>query len=174
MRKLTVLAAAFAVMTTASLASAAKVRTKRVMPKLLAYDKTKFVSVKHAAHYQPPPPAPGSGSQLTPVPAGPQGDVVPHGAMPLYHNVKVEDPDHIHPCAVPKVVRIVDPCWKPDRCGCCAPAAPRCVYVKICVPPCACERVKVSKNGRKVKYDYGDYSVELKSKDGCIEVDYDD
>lgn len=71
------------------------------------------------------------------------------------------------------IVSIVDPCWKPSKCGCCRPA-PRCVQVKICVPPCGCPCVKVSKDGRRVKYDYGKYSVELKSKNGKVTVDYDD
>lgn len=119
-----------------------------------------------------PPPAPGVGGG-TPVPApepvgGPVG-----GGCALFHCVEYKDLDNIHPCAVPKIVSIVDPCWKPSKCGCCRPA-PRCVQVKICVPPCGCPRVKVSKDGRKVKYDYGKYEVELEAKDGRVEVDYDD
>ena len=167
MRKLSVLAAAIAVVGLTSTTFAAKRTSNRVEPQLLDFDKTKFVS--HVSYVQPPP-APGSGN-LTPVPAGPVGH---GGAMVLYHNVKVKDHKDIHPCAVPKVVKIIDPCWKPQRCGCCAPARPRCVYVKICVPPCGCERVKVSKDGRKVKYDYGKYEIEVESKNGVIEVDYDD
>lgn len=175
MRKLSVLAAAIAVAGLASTTFAAKRTTMKVKPVLMDFDKTKFVT--HVSHVQPPPPpAPGSGT-IQPIPSGPAvgGPVVGHpGAMVLYHGVKVKDRKNIHPCAVPKVVKIIDPCWKPQHCGCCAPARPRCVYVKICVPPCACERVKVSRDGRKVKYDYGEYQVELESKDGVVEVDYDD
>jgi hypothetical protein len=46
--------------------------------------------------------------------------------------------------------------------------------VKICVPPCGCAKVKVSREGRRVKYDYGKYSVEVTSKNGKVYVDYDD
>ena len=127
-----------------------------------------------AVSYQAPP-APGGGAP----PSVPAPSV---GAPKLFHCVKVKDRDNIHPCAVPKMVKIVDPCWKPckRKCGCnscckpcCPPPAP-CVYVKICVPPCGCERVKCSKKGRKVVFDYGKYQVEVESKDGYVEVDYDD
>ena len=91
----------------------------------------------------------------------------------LFHCVKVEDRHNIHPCAVPKIISIVDPCSCDDPCSCCGP---KCVSVKICVPPCGCPEVKVSRNGRKVKYDYGKYSIEIKSskRKGRIEIDYDD
>ena len=44
----------------------------------------------------------------------------------------------------------------------------------ICVPPCGCETVKVSKDGRKVTYDYGKYSIDIRVKKDHIEVDYQD
>lgn len=91
----------------------------------------------------------------------------------LFQCVKIEDRDNIHPCAVVKIVSIVDPCWKPDPCACKCQKAP-CVLVKICVPPCGCPKVKVSRKGRKVEYDYGDYEVEITSKNGVIKVNYDD
>ncbi|GAB4153146.1 MAG: hypothetical protein Tsb009_29420 [Planctomycetaceae bacterium] len=116
-----------------------------------------------------PPPAPGVGGTSVHAPA-PAGHAQHAGLFPC---VEVEDCDHIAPCAVPKIVCIVDPCWKPSKCGCCAPQKPRCVQVKICVPPCGCPRVKVSKDGRKVKYDYGKYEVELESKNGKVYIDYD-
>jgi hypothetical protein len=115
-----------------------------------------------------PPPAPGAG--------GKQAAAKPDEAKPkggLFKCVVVKDWDHIAPCAVSKIVCIVDPCWKPSKCGCCAPKKPRCVQVKICVPKCGCPKVKVSKDGRKVSYDYGKYEVELKSKNGKIYIDYD-
>ena len=55
----------------------------------------------------------------------------------------------------------------------CTACGPQCVYVEICVPP-GCPEIKVSRGGRKVKYDYGDYKVEIESKDGVVFVDYDD
>src|SRR5690606_13240285 len=119
-------------------------------------------------------------------PAYPIGPGASLDGFPLYHRVEYEDLDHIHPCAVPTVVRVLDPCSVKDdgcclfghrrhhdACNACQSCGPQCVYVKICVPP-GCPKVKVSRNGRKVKYDYGDYKVEVETKDGYIEVDYDD
>jgi len=113
---------------------------------------------------------------LPPIPEGGEGTGSNvDGELPaiepisLYHCVKYEDLDNIHPCAVRTVVAVQDPCYDPR--SCCAPA---CVYVEICVPPCKCRRVKVSRRGSKVEYDYGEYEVEIKSKRGVVYVDYDD
>lgn len=75
----------------------------------------------------------------------------------------------IHPCAVKKVVSIIDPCFDPRSC-----CKPKCVKVTICVPPCGCAKVRVSRNGRRVKYDYGKYEIKITSRNGKITVDYDD
>lgn len=80
---------------------------------------------------------------------------------------------NIAPCAVPQTVCIsfceaeVDACCK-KTCHL------EKVDVSICVPPCLCtETVTVSREGRKVVYDYGRYEVVLKARrDGIIEVDY--
>ena len=108
-------------------------------------------------------------------PAGPMGPAAfsagPHpgfGGYPLFSRVEVEDRHHIHPCAVPTIVQVLDPCA--DACDSCGP---RCVYVEICVPP-GCPEIKVRRHGRKVKYDYGDYKVVVTSRDGYVKVDYDD
>ncbi|MCH8830486.1 MAG: hypothetical protein IID45_12995 [Planctomycetes bacterium] len=129
-----------------------------------------FVVANAAENIYAPPPAPGVGGKIQPMPAGKTGG----GKGALFPCVVYEDLDNVHPCAVSKIVCIVDPCWKPDPCSCCKPQKPRCVQVKICVPPCCRPRVKVSKDGRKVTYDYGKYEVELKSKKGKVYVDYDD
>ena len=103
-----------------------------------------------------------SAGPIYPVGPGPEG-------MPLYHRVKYEDLDNVHPCGVPTLVQVLDPCENPcDSCG------PRCVYVKICVPPNECPRVKVSHGGRKVKYKFDEYDVEIESEDGYVSVNYDD
>lgn len=81
----------------------------------------------------------------------------------LYCNVRYKDQRNIAPCAVPTIVQVPDPC---DPCCC--------VSVQICVPPCECPCVKVSKCGRKVSYDYGKYQVEITSARGRVTVDYDD
>lgn len=102
--------------------------------------------------------------------------------FPLFARVEVEDRDHIHPCAVPTVVQVLDPCSVERRHGLfhryrvaadCDACGPQCVYVEICAPP-GCPKVKVSRDGRKVTYDYGDYKVQVESKDGYVVVDYDD
>jgi hypothetical protein len=102
---------------------------------------------------------------MTPVP-----DAVGAGVQ-LFHCVKYKDCDEMAPCAVPKIISVKDPCACCDPCNCCAP---KCVYIKICVPPCACEEVKCRKNGTRIEYDYGKYSVDVRVKDGYIEVDYQD
>ena len=96
-----------------------------------------------------------------------------HKTAGLFHCVRYEDLRNIHPCAVTKIVSIKDPCWKPDPCSCECQVAP-CVLVKICVPPCGCPKVRVTRNGSKVKFDYGKYEVEISSKNGIVKVDYDD
>lgn len=107
----------------------------------------------------------------------------------LYDCVKYEDLDHIAPCSEVKIVKVLDPCWRPDPCACCQ--KPRCVYVKICVPKqnhcssccgpqaCGCghsrgPKVCCKKNGAYTKYDYGKYRVEIRVKKGWVVVDYDD
>lgn len=115
--------------------------------------------------------------------------------VPLYHCVKYEDLHNIHPCAVTKVIAVLDPCEADckksscflfgsrkshDHCGCGQQSCNSCncgrkyVYIQICVPPCECVKVKTSRDERKVKYDYGKYEVEIKSKNGVVYVDYDD
>lgn len=126
-----------------------------------------------------PPPAPAAdGAVPTPEPAGgPVASAAPvasYGGGCCCPNVRYSDLKNIAPCAVPKMIWIVDPCWKPAKCGCCRPAKPPCIQVKICVPPCGCPCIKVSKDGRKIKYDYGKYEVEITSKNGRVRVDYDD
>lgn len=135
-------------------------------------------------------PAPQPQAQPLPLPyesapaPAPYGQPVPHGyGVPSYpaphahaphytsfHSPRVciEDPDHIHPCAVPRTIMVPNPCR--DTCchGC------ESVPVTICVPPCACEDYKCKKNGCYQKFDYGKYEVEVRVKKGYVEVDYDD
>ncbi len=108
-----------------------------------------------ADHHQPvPAPVPDAGA-----------------AVELFHCVKYKDLDEMSPCAVPKIVSVKDPCACCDPCGCCGP---KCVYIQICVPPCGCEEVTCRKDGDRVRYDYGKYAVDIRVKDGYIEVDYQD
>ncbi len=111
--------------------------------------------------------SPSFAGEPVPVPV-PEGEV---GTVELYHCVKVKDPDHMHPCAVPKIVMVKDPCACDDPCSCCTP---KCVAVQICIPPCFCEEeVKCKKDGEKVTYDYGKYRVQITSRKGVVTIDYD-
>ncbi len=102
--------------------------------------------------------------------AAPAPEAAPVEGHPitLFCNVKYKDLDEMAPCASPKIIAVKDPCACYD--GCCAPP---CVYIKICVP-CGCEVVTCSKNGDRIRYDYGKYAVDIRVKKGYIEVDYQD
>ena len=125
-----------------------------------------------------------SAVDLTPVPAAPGTVFGPATEMsasavyldeapePLFCNVKYVDRKEMHPCAVPKIIRVNDPCACKNPCSCCC--EPQCVYIQICVPPCGCETVKCRKQGDRVRYDYGKYKVDVRVKKGFIVVDYQD
>lgn len=120
----------------------------------------------YAIQGAPVPVYPPGGDPL----AGPGYPVGPSfEGFPLYHRVEYEDLDNAHPCGVPTIVQVLDPCENP-----CAACGPRCVFVKICVPPNQQPRVKVEDRGRKIKYKFGEYEVEIESEDGVVSVDYDD
>ncbi len=122
----------------------------------------RFVTLQNEAV----PPAPPEEGSNAPAPKA-------YPTARLFHCVRYEDLRNIHPCAVTKIVSIKDPCWKPDPCSCKCQVAP-CVLVKICVPPCGCPKVRVTRHGSKVKFDYGKYEVEITSRNGVVKVDYDD
>jgi len=96
------------------------------------------------------------------------GDVYEYQEVELFNRVKYKDHDEMAPCAVTKVVQVNAP--RRSR-GC---HGPNCVFVEICIPGGACEKVKVSKGGDRVRYDYGDYKVDVRVKKGHVEVDYQD
>ncbi|QDT37279.1 hypothetical protein [Stratiformator vulcanicus] len=114
------------------------------------------------------PPAPGGGAYIphyAPQPIQPIG---------LYGKVKYKDFDNIHPCGVKQIVAVLDPCQPPpDPCADC-PQQPAIVFVEVCIPPGPCPDLKVTKNGRKIELDYGEYEVEIRTKRDYVEVDYDD
>ena len=135
-------------------------------------------AVRTTAFLQPAPalvpPPETSAAPATPVPEA-EGHALPSAEpIALYHRVKYEDLDNIHPCAVKMIVQVKDPCPPPrDPCSCCKPA-PRYVFVEICVPPCDYKKIEISRHGSKVEYDYGKYEVEITSKRGVVYVNYDD
>ena len=147
-----------------------------------------------AAELSPLFPTPAVGQAIV----GFEGGEAPKAEpVKLFECVKVRDCDHKAPCGETKIVKVLDPCWKPDPCACCQ--KPSCVYVAVCVPkeeccpkpccapkpsccaPAPCQQ-KCCKphgkticrdGGRYVKLDYGKYRVEIRVKDGYVEVDYD-
>jgi hypothetical protein len=125
----------------------------------------------------PTPVDPPTGLQPVPDPVYSPG-IIPPSPVPglqtieLYSRVKYEDLDNIHPFAVKKIVAVKDPCFKDQICETCTPP---CVYIMICVPPGDRFKFDVKrKDHSKVEYDYGDYEVEITSKNGVVYVDYDD
>lgn len=128
------------------------------------------VSIAFVASSQAQPPAPVPESQI-PAPTlqnrqGTSGEV-----MELYQRVEVEDVDNIHPCAVPKIIVVPDPCARPKSCERCSPPS---VAIKVYVPPYACKDLEIKDYGREHKYDYGKYEVKVKVKGQYVKVDYDD
>ena len=127
--------------------------------------------------------APAHATDLTPIPAQPGavfgpsvGGHIVDGAVyvdaapePLFTRVKYVDQREMHPCAVPKLIRVNDPCACKNPCSCCGP---KCVYIQICVPPCGCEDVRCRRQGDRLRYDYGKYAVDVRIKKGYIVVDY--
>lgn len=81
----------------------------------------------------------------------------------LYENVRVRDTKNIAPCAVPKIVQVKDPCDE-----CCK------IYVEICVPPCGCETVKCYRHGDRIRFIYGEYSVDVTTRRHDVVVNYND
>ncbi len=86
----------------------------------------------------------------------------------LFTRVKYKDLDEMAPCAVTKIITVKDPCGDDGCCG------PQCVCIQICVPACACEEVSSRRDGDRIRYDYGEFAVDVRIKRGYIEVDYQD
>jgi hypothetical protein len=116
-------------------------------------------------------PALSAPAAATPVP-GSQPVVAQGNVITLYPNVRYKDECRMAPCAVPQIVFVKDPCLSGPRNRCCEP---RCVAVQICVPPCSTcpPKVVCRRGGEYVRYDFGKYAVEIRSRRGCVIVDYD-
>jgi len=142
----------------------------------------------------PPAPAPGSAVlgtpyQPTPILSAPsfrQPNVIPPVQMvhathqigeiidcpvPLATCIRIKDPDHIAPDAIPTVVAVRDPNLCRHKCDCCVE---RVVYIEVCLPPCPPRKLRISPDGTYVCMNYGKYQVELTSRKGLITIDYDD
>jgi hypothetical protein len=165
MKKLLCMSLAVASLACATVTFAAGPRTRTVGllggPALLG---APAVAGSYEPQSVPPAPGPALTPEAMPMP-------VPAGGCELFECVKYRDCRKIAPCAVPMIVSVKDPCACCDPCNCCA--APKCVNVEICVPPCSCAEICVTRNGNKVRYCFGKYAVEITSRKGVIIVDYD-
>ena len=116
----------------------------------------------------------GTAQPLAPMPEPATGaPVMAAGHVELFRCVKYVDTREMAPCAKPMIVEVRDPCWRPDPCNPCC--KPKCVAVQICVPDQCCPpTIKCSHDGKKVRYDFGKYAVDIRTKKDYIEVDYQD
>jgi hypothetical protein len=143
------------------------------LPTAMAFGKPLVVRPVQGPALEPIPETQAAG----PMPAvGAQPIPATAAVVPLYHNVRYKDRKNIAPCAVPQIVMVKDPC--PPACDPCNPCAippVQCVAVEICVPPCSpCPpKVTCRRGGEYVKYDFGKYRVEIRSRRGRVTVDYD-
>lgn len=110
---------------------------------------------------------PAQSYEMAPPPAQaypPAEQTYPAGPPPvLFTDVKVRHPRKMHPCAVPTIVEVPDPCDP-----CCT------VLVEICAPPCELRCVKP--HGllkRQTRFDYGKHKVDIIPRRGRLIVDYD-
>jgi len=89
------------------------------------------------------------------------------GAVPLTTCVQVRDLCNAAPDAVPAILAVRDPhCCEHDL-------AERVVYVEILVPRCPLQKLEVSKCGTRVDLCFGEYDIEVRSRNGVVTVQYD-
>ena len=86
----------------------------------------------------------------------------------LFTRVKYTDVHEMSPCAAPKIITVKNPCAGDSCCE------PQTVCIEICVPTCGCEEVTCRRFGNRIRYDYGEYAVDVRIKHGYIQVDYQD
>lgn len=137
--------------------------------KLFAWMMAALLAVATTASAAQMPPAPEILPMPDAVPPIEGAVVVSSAPVALFDCVRYKDLKNVHPCGVPLIVAVPDPCA--DRCDACGP---QCVYVQVCVPPCDCYETKCKRNGRKTVLDFGKYQVEIVSARGQVVVDYDD
>lgn len=107
---------------------------------------------------------PDAGTIMAPIDGQPM--LLPETGCDLFQAVVYRHPKKAHPCSIPAVIAVKNPCLTKRDC----PTSY--VNVEICLPPCDCAKVKVKKCESKVVYMYGGYSVEVTSKKGKVIVTY--
>jgi len=110
-------------------------------------------------------------------------------AIHLFEHVKYVDLHEMAPCAVPKIIEVNDPCACECQCECCDPCKKCCdacaacgeccqqkkVHIQICIPKCYCEEeVICRRDGDRLRYEYGEYAVDVRVRKGYNVVDYQD
>lgn len=88
--------------------------------------------------------------------------------VPRFAHVIVKDKDEMAPNAIPVTVAVRSP-----HLGRFRTCVEEVVYVEVWVPPCPLQRVRVSPCKTKIRLDYGRYEVDIVSRKGLIEIDYD-
>jgi|GEM_PF-1389478 hypothetical protein len=121
-------------------------------------------SQPHTTQYQPTP-TPDPAFSAYPVPM--QSYPVVAQPLELFPDVRYRAQRNIAPCAVPSIIQVPNPCIK-DRC------CKTCVNVEVCVPPCEAKKICVTRDGNKVRYDYGRYAVVVKVVGNHVVVHYED
>lgn len=84
--------------------------------------------------------------------------------------VVVKDTCEIAPGAVPTVIAVRNPNLSRFRSRGCVEES---VYVQIMAPNCPPQRCRVSPCRTKIRLDYGRYEVDIVSRNGRIEIEYD-
>ncbi len=112
------------------------------------------------------PPVPGSFGHLP----HQIGEIV-NCHVVLEPHVVIRDACDVAPHAVPVIVAVRDPhLSRFGSRGC----VERLVYVEVLVPACPVQRVRVSPCQTKIRMDFGQYEVDITSRNGFVEIDYDD
>lgn len=88
----------------------------------------------------------------------------------LEPHVQIKDACEVAPHAVPVIVAVRNPHLGRFRSHGCIESL---VYVEVLVPPCPPQRVRVSACKTKIRLDFGEYEVDIISRNNCVVIDYD-
>lgn len=111
------------------------------------------------------PPVPGSFGHLP----HQIGEIVTCNVV-LEPHVVIKDACEVAPHAVPVIVAVRNPHLSRFGSRGCVESL---VYVEVLVPACPPQRVRVSPCQTKIRMDFGRYEVDITSRNGVVEIDYD-
>ena len=130
------------------------------------YAERAYAPVVPGRAYVPAVPAPVYRVPAVPVMPYRIGEFV-RSPVPLATCVQVKDLCNAAPDAVPAILAVRDPhCCEHDL-------AERVVYVEVLVPRCPLQKLEVSKCGTRVDLCFGEYDIEVRSRNGVVTVQYD-